>query len=660
MRNLLLLIIFILPLSIFSQDSYLADLPISGGVSEIGVSPSERIWIATKAGNTYYTDKIGELWHIGPFGSLDTYNIGVGKTFERVNFFDESTLMISGFIQEGGKQDFVFRSTDEGKTWDKVKFGKSSWIDAAYINENGKAWMSGNSQLIYYTENKGKTWKSFDKAGNENALRFATIHFDKDEKTGLFGSFWNVLYKTTDNCISWERLPTPLDQKKYKRLSKEHRPDIRKIRIFGDYYIINQQGKIFYSNKKNLDWNELSQIVDFEVTEDESIYLIDKSLKVILKDSLFNTVFTSEKSLNATPIAINTKNNSLFALTGSMIYKIDPQTYLSTELLTNEVPIPEPYLKVESNSQLYGFNDKDVLIYKIEENGWKRFMELPISVSNVTKIDEKTILQDSYSNNNYVIDFENKVIESFELPKTLIDLSKIKVIEFSIEEGSQGCFHSERHYRSYKLKGDEFVLENRNGNFLRNMNRKISPESIQEIIREINYSKDKSITKQDLPIDQEDIQTFLNFIDDKKDDISKNGIDRFGHFENLYNFPGENIDFEYYKKIAVNFDKISDTIINQVFSTSFGNWSTTSIWKRMTFEFDNGESLTIENSDDKPNYMYSPWIVNYKGLILKSNSVLLGRKINELTEGEFFMEKAQETNYALFKIANFLYLNSAK
>jgi len=75
------------------------------------VSPSERIWIATKAGNTYYTDKIGELWHIGPFGSFDANNLSFGKTFERVNFFDENTLMISGFIQEGGKQDFVFRST---------------------------------------------------------------------------------------------------------------------------------------------------------------------------------------------------------------------------------------------------------------------------------------------------------------------------------------------------------------------------------------------------------------------------------------------------------------------------------------------------------------------------------------------------------------------
>src|SRR5688572_19475584 len=218
MKNILRLIFLWLPLTGFCQGEHSARLSISGGVSELGISPSEEIWVATKAGNVYYTKQVGELWHFGPFGSKGDYSMSIGNTFERINFLSQDTLMISGFIQEDGKQDFVYWSGNHGKTWDKVIFGKSSWLDAAYINRNGKAWMSGNSQLIYYTEDKGKTWKAFDKVEQTGNLRFSTIHFANDEKTGLFGSFYNVIYLTKDNCLTWEKLPTPLSQNKYQRL----------------------------------------------------------------------------------------------------------------------------------------------------------------------------------------------------------------------------------------------------------------------------------------------------------------------------------------------------------------------------------------------------------------------------------------------------------
>ncbi|MFD2565008.1 WD40/YVTN/BNR-like repeat-containing protein [Aquimarina rubra] len=576
MRKLLLLLIFILPLSIFSQDIYLANLSISGGVSEIGVSPSERIWIATKPGNTYYTDKIGELWHMGPFGSLNPNNLSFGKTFERVNFFDENTLMISGFIQEGGKQNFVFRSTDKGITWNKVKFGKSSWIDAAYINENGKAWMSGNSQLIYYTENKGKTWKSFDKAGNENALRFATIHFAKNEKTGLFGSFWNILYKTTDNCISWERLPTPLDQKKYERLSKEHRPDIRKIRIFGDYYIINQQGNIFYTKSDNIDWIELPNISDFETTSDESIYLIGKDLKTELRDSNFVSIWQSNERLSSIPTAINTKNNSLFAFTYGEIYKINKNDFLVSKLKTNDIPIREPYLKVNYDGEEIGFDGTTVLRFDKNRTEWYRYMELPINVSNAVIFENQIVIADNYLDKRFVVNIDEQKISEYKLPKSLFSLSKNNIDKFSIEIGSQGCFHSDRQFREYRVKNNSFKLYKKGKRFLSKMNKEINPQLLNNIVNEIDNSRFKKLTVNDLEISEKDLDNFKDFIDKEEQKIKKKGYDRLDYY-NYYTFPGENTDFSFYKNVADRFDSIPDVVINQVFNTGYGNWSTTTV-----------------------------------------------------------------------------------
>lgn len=268
--------------------------------------------------------------------------------------------MISGFIQEGGEQNFVFWSGNKGKTWDKVIFGKSSWIDAAYINNNGKAWMSGNSQLIYYTEDKGKTWTSFNKVEPTGNLRFSTIHFAKDEQTGLFGSFWNVLYKTTDNCQKWEKLPTPLNQGKYERLSKDERPDIRKIRIFGNHYIVNQQGRVFITKSNSINWTYLPEIIDFEVSENETLFTINKDLSVSLFDSNFTKTWQSNRALEDNPSAIAVRNNNLFVLTFESIYKINRDDFVVSQLFTDETPIQEPFIKLQFKGEL--LNRKCILV----------------------------------------------------------------------------------------------------------------------------------------------------------------------------------------------------------------------------------------------------------------------------------------------------------
>lgn len=655
MRKLLLLLIFTLPLTIFSQDNYLANLPVSGGISEIGVSPSEKIWLATKAGNTYYTDKIGELWSFGPFGTKDPLSMDFGGTFERVNFFSEKIMMISGYIHgENSNTDFVYRSEDGGLNWNKVKFGKSSWIDAAYINDKGKAWMSGNSQLIYYSENSGKTWKSFDKAGNENALRFATIHFAKDEKTGLFGSFWNVLYKTTDNCLTWERLPTPLDQKKYKRLSKEHRPDIKKIRIFGDYYIINQQGNIFYTKSDNIDWIELPNIADFETTSDESIYLIDKDLKIDLRDSSFVSIWQSNKQLRSLPIAINTKNNSLFAFTFSEIYKINKNDFIVSKLMTNEVPIGEPYLKVNYKGEEIGFDGNTVLRFDEKRTEWYRFMELPINVSNAVIFKKQIVIADNYLDQRLVVDIDEQKTTKYGLPKSLFNLSANKIEKFSIEIGSQGCFHNDKQYKEYQLKNNTFKLIKKGKQFLSKMDKEISSEILNDIVIEINNSRFKELTVNDLEVSKKDLENFKNFIDNEAKRIKKKGYDRLD-YNNYYTFPGENTDFSFYKNVADRFESIPSSVINEVFNKGYGNWSTTSVWRKITIDFNNGDVLTIENSDDKPNYLYTPWLINFNGLIIKSNSLALGQKINELTEGDLYSDASKEKKYAIYKVADFLY-----
>ena len=177
-RISILILAIIIPVFGIAQDKYTARLPIRGGTEGFAISKNEEIWIATKTGNTYFTKKLGELWHFGSFGSKNETDILSNQTFDRINYVNDSILIISGYIfGKNSNTDFIYRSIDNGKTWNKVFFGKSSWIDAFYSNGKGKIWMSGSSQLIYYSNDYGKTWKEFDKVEKKGNLRFSTIHF---------------------------------------------------------------------------------------------------------------------------------------------------------------------------------------------------------------------------------------------------------------------------------------------------------------------------------------------------------------------------------------------------------------------------------------------------------------------------------------------------
>ncbi|MDO3641767.1 YCF48-related protein [Mucilaginibacter sp. L3T2-6] len=641
-------------LAVFGQNEYLAKLSIWGAVSHLGISPSEEIWVATKAGNVYHTKQVGALWHIGPFGSPDLYSSRIGNTFERINFFSEDTMMLSGFIQDNGNEDFVYRSADHGKTWQKVVFGESSWLDAAYVNNNGKAWASGSSQLIYYTSDAGKTWTTFNKVEATGNLRFICVWFAKDEKTGLFGSTWDKIYRTVDNCKSWERLPSPLSQKKYQRLSKGERPEIEKVRIFGDYYIITQENKVFITKSEHIDWKYLPHVVDFEVTEDGGLYTVDDDQKIELFNNEYFKTWESKQKLESSPRAIGVRNNKLFVLTWDHIYKIDKNEFVSSSLLTDDFEITEPGIKVQFNGNVFGFDKNDILRFDETKKKWYRFMTLDFAIENATVFQNKLLVSGGGLNNYYNIDPNSKLITEFKLPNKLFADKSVSSIRF--EDGYQGCFSADNLHRVYVEKSGKFIVDNDSSSakYLSGAVRELDESSVQNIIRVVENARFSKVSIADLDISQEDIKQFKKFIDKTSLKLKNSDFIPFDE-DNLYTFPGEYSDFNFYKSAADSLFNVSQENVNNAFWQVDGTWSTTRHWRRIIFKFQDGKILIVENSDDKPNYLYTPWHIDYDGLKFVTNSIKLGQYIDEITKKQFFIKDAREKNYAIFKITDYLY-----
>lgn len=660
--HLCLYVMLFLPFLGHSQENYLSRLPIRGWVRDLGISPAGEIWMPTAAGNIYYTRQFGDLWNLGPFGSFDPFDFEAIKgTFERINFFSEDTLMISGYIHDDGKEDFVYWSGDHGRTWEKVRFGESSWIDATCITKNGKAWMSGSSQLIYYSEDRGKTWKTFDKVDSTSNLRFSAIHFADDEQTGLFGSHQGYLYRTNDNCLHWELLPTPLSQGKIQLISEEENPNINKLRVVENNYLLKQNGKVFMSDADSIDWKPLPHVIDFEVSESGKIYALSKDLTISLYDSAFVPVWKSEASLSESAEAIAVKNDRLFVITRENLYRISPSQFQKAPLLTDQIPIQEPYLKVEYQGKKWGFSNHDILQFDEERGKWYRAGDAGFPVSNATVLDGKLVIADESLKQYYHINEDTKAIKKYELPQKLFHPDSNKVIAFQLEKASQGCFHSWSTKKLFIRKNDRFVLnrDSSDSKFLGHIDKSIDAQFINQLVEALDKSRFTCLSVSDLNLTEKDIQAFKKFIDTEEKRIRSEGYDKYD-FTNLYAFPGENTDFDFYRKTADGLFDLSDDVIDSVFWQAYGNWSTTTDWRKIEFTFEDGKKLGVQNTDDMPNYFYTPWVVFYDGLVFKSNSIRFGRLLEQLTNKKFFYTPVNENNYAIFKIADYLYRQKMK
>ncbi|MHA3787777.1 WD40/YVTN/BNR-like repeat-containing protein [Flavobacterium hauense] len=285
MRKIFGLLLFSIT-STYSQDEYLDVVPYSYSFNEIGISPSEQIWIANSSGNTYHTNKFDSKWQHGPFGTtLDE----IKGTAERVTFFSDNVMIISGLLNEYPSGDgWIYRSEDGGQTWNTIKYGGNDWLDAIYAH-GSKAWMSGSSHYIFYTEDTGITWKRHNAVTGFDDFRVQTIYFLNDGNTGIVSSYKGNIAITKDNCKTWENIPTPLLQEKIKNVYNT-RPDIDKVRILGENYIVSQLNNVLTTNASTINWKLLPDAIDFEVTENGNLYIINKDKSITLTDRNFNTI----------------------------------------------------------------------------------------------------------------------------------------------------------------------------------------------------------------------------------------------------------------------------------------------------------------------------------------------------------------------------------
>ncbi|MEL6562138.1 MAG: hypothetical protein AAFQ94_28390, partial [Bacteroidota bacterium] len=85
---------------------------------------------------------------------------------ERIEF-NKGTIIIAGFLADLSlsepryeqKKNVIYKTTNGGEKWIKIKFKGDAWIYDTYHKNDGKIWMGGSDNVIHYSDDFGETWE---------------------------------------------------------------------------------------------------------------------------------------------------------------------------------------------------------------------------------------------------------------------------------------------------------------------------------------------------------------------------------------------------------------------------------------------------------------------------------------------------------------------
>jgi hypothetical protein len=652
----------------FAQKDYRALLNIRGGTSEFCISRDSTFWIATKTGDTYYSDGFEKPWHCGNFSSSESEPVS-GRLFERASFFNHDTGYISGFIQKSGTQDFIYWTKDGGKNWEEVKFGNSSWIDANYIDYYGNAWMSGSSQLIYFSHDFGRTWTAFDKIEPTTNMRISSIYFI-DSDRGIVGDFWNRIYVTNNNCQTWQKIPSPLDQKKYKNLYKGSRPTILKAERFGGYLIVNQQNHIFYTKEDTIEWKKLNNVIDFDYDKKtKQVFIVTSDLKVGILDANIKPIWYSNDKINTAPVCVRAVNGSVYAWNRYELFKVNRKEFRLTPIYTNDHPIQKPPVTAKATYKVWGVSGNE--IFQSEDFGktWYRLSFLPFYLGNFKPItDYEAIISDGEFSRFYLLNVTNDSVKTspYQIVHPLDHFLESPIKEFYFEEGSQGCFHFQRERIPYETMHDTaFVTkysEKVNGKEVEKKKFKnvLSLQEITLLLKSLNSNPDQFLQLNQVIFSPTTKDKYIKEIEKIAKVYSNSDSPEFKIGSRSFSLPYQSVDFNFYKNQYDSIERLNDTVLRTILSQRDGGWSTTSNWVKISFTNKAGNEIIISNSDLSPNAWYLPWVITIDGLSFPVSSIEITRFIKKGTPEGFITSESDMNVQAIFQVIDYLYRQKIK
>ena len=155
----------------------------------------------------------------------------------------------------GNNPNDIYRSTDEGVTWDSTGISTPAGqtnVQGIAVAPNGDLWLVGSGPNdIYRSTDNGVTWDSAGISTPAGQILVAGITVALNGDLWLVGSFPNDIYRSTDGGVTWDStgISTPAEQMLVAGIT---------VALNGDFWIVGSHpDDIYRSTDNGVTWDSV-------------------------------------------------------------------------------------------------------------------------------------------------------------------------------------------------------------------------------------------------------------------------------------------------------------------------------------------------------------------------------------------------------------------
>ncbi|WP_309710527.1 hypothetical protein [Armatimonas sp.] len=253
----------------------------TGRIADVAIDPTNRsIWyVAAASGGLWKTENRG-LTFTPIFDSYGSYSLATVVIDPK----NPSVLWLgtgeNSSQRSVGFGDGVYKSTDAGKTWQRMGLEKSEHIgkilidprkpDTVYVAAQGPLWSGGGERGLYKTTDGGKTWEVILTVSENTGI--SDIVFDPKKPDTIYASSYQrrrhtgvliaggpegMIYRTDNAGKSWKKLGKGLPTVDKGRIALAVSPQKPEV-VYALVTASGKEGGFFRSKNKGEQWEKMS------------------------------------------------------------------------------------------------------------------------------------------------------------------------------------------------------------------------------------------------------------------------------------------------------------------------------------------------------------------------------------------------------------------
>ena len=645
-----------------------AELNLLGGFPVFALAPDGTCWLTSGSGHVYYTENIQSDWHsVAAFFHKDNHrdSLPAWTNINQISFLDSTTVLAITFDHWGG-QSYYYLTEDRGKSWSQHPMGERLTLTQICLDAQGHAWLAGSGygDILYYTNDKGKTFTPFQLPVAAADWAKVTALDMRDGQYGLAGLDINLdtfhLLLTEDNWRTSKQIPTPLGNGK----------EINKVLLWKDLWVIRQGKEVFYTSSQNLQWQHFPiKVTDFYPDrENGSLIAITDNNEVMVFTSPTNyRSFTSEP-LPAKPVMAAMHHGTLYVwAVGQILCKADEHGVISvSSFYTTEEPIETPHWVREGEQMRWGIDFRNVLYLADKQDGrWYRYQQIPLYVKTFQLLSDSVALFWD-GQRHYTYSLADKQLRDYVLTLPLQDFLTAPITEV-ILCGGHTDFHEDtvRYLTNSEgqlqtsfatlthIKKDHYCREcpveitRKKVKFRHEASR----QELDSILRDINRDYSRIPTVPELQITEKDVQKYYKLLE--KIDLMNLWIIN-DHRSSFSDFDQMEV---FYRTVPDRIDTLSTNTLRKILYKN-ENWNSTGGANWFTIQVVNGNGDTlrfIHYNIDNEYAWYLPWRVEYNEMPFRCYSIALSRWVSDCLPEKFYGKECFDNARFLLQVAHGLW-----